>query len=66
MGDVGYHAWEFCVVFELYDAYGVGGFVLELLGGDVDDCVGYEFALVGHLCPCEGLAVAVVAEGSWG
>jgi hypothetical protein len=32
----------------------------------VDDGVGEEFALGGHLCPCEGLVVAVVAEGSGG
>lgn len=64
MGCVGYHAWEFCAVWELYDADGVGCLMLELFGGYVDDCVGEEFALGGHGCPGEGLAVAVVAEGS--
>jgi len=56
-----YFAGEFFAVFELYYADGVGCFVLELFWGDVDDCVRDEFAFVGHLGPCEGLAVAVVA-----
>ena len=64
MGYVGYHAWEFGAVWELYYADGVGCELLELFGGYVDDCVCKEFAFVWHWCPCEGLAVAVVAEGS--
>jgi len=59
-----YHAWEFVAVWEFYDADGVGCLVLELFGGDVYDGVGEECALGGHLCPGEGLVVAVVAEGS--
>jgi hypothetical protein len=48
----------------LYDAYGVGRLVLELLWGDVDDCVGDEFAFVWDCCPRERLVEAFVAEGS--
>ena len=58
------HAWEFGAVFELHDAHRVRRQVLELLGGDVDDGVGEEFAFWGDGDPCECLVEAPVAEGS--
>jgi hypothetical protein len=58
---IGYNSGQFVAVFELYDAYGIWCYMLELLGGDMYDCVCEQFAFGRDWNPSEFLAIAFIA-----